>query len=148
MRGAVLAWVLLDCCVAHAQAIPAAVPAAMQLPFGETMARIDPERGEVAVVVLGAADERRGPLSAARLSARRLAEERGRGALHAFIDAAAAGVALAPSALASLHAAIDHEARTTATRPRVDGSANVRVSISVLRLREITGATGGLPWSG
>lgn len=155
MQARALSLVVLSlACVAHAQDVPAGslssvhVPSAMQLPFGETSPRIDADRGELYVVVLGGADERRGPLSASRLSARRLAEQRGRDSLHAFIDASAATVVLAPSVVASLHAAIDREARAVSTRPRVDGSANVRVSISAARLREITGSVRGLPWSG
>ncbi len=148
MRGA-LVLVMLACSTAHAQDVPAgSVPAAMELPFADGAPQLDADHSQLFVVVLGAADERRGPLSACRLSARRLAEQRGRQSLHAFIDGAVGHVALPPSVLATLHAAIDAEARVLATRPRVDGSANVRVSISVARLREITGAVRGLPWSG
>jgi hypothetical protein len=123
------------------------VPRAMQLPFGDTAAAVDPANGEIFVVVLGAADERHGPLSASRLSARRLAEQRGRESLHAFVDAAVERVHLSPSVLSSLHEAIDREAHTVTTRPRVDGSANVRVSIAMASLRAITGSVRGLPWS-
>jgi hypothetical protein len=123
------------------------IPEAMQLPFGDSAPRVDRERGELFVIVLGPSDERRGPLSASRLSARRLAEQRGRDSLHSFVDAAAASAHLSPSVLASLHQAIDREARVLATRPRVDGSANLRVAIALARLREITGSVRGLPWS-
>jgi hypothetical protein len=155
MRAGALALIVLAAVagVVHAQDIPSAavpesaIPSAMRVPFGETPPTLDTERGELFVVVLGGADERRGPLTAARLSARRTAERRGRDSLHAFIDASAGHVALSPSVLEALHGTIERETRVVAIRPRVDGSANVRVSISAARLREITGAVRGLPWS-
>ena len=149
MRCAV-ALVWLASSVAHAQGVPAAssaIPTGMDVAFVDTLPRVDAARDELVVVALGAADERWGPLAASRLTARRIGEQRGRDSLHVFVDASAAQIHLAPSVLSALHGAIDREARVAAIRPRVDGSANVRVVIALARLRAITGDVRGLPWS-
>jgi hypothetical protein len=125
-----------------------AVPSAMQLPWNDVAPHVDATRGAVVTIALGVADERRGPLAAQRLWARREAEARARSALHAWADAAIARASLDATAIAAMHAAIDAHASVVATRARVDGSACVEVALPLRELAATTGSARGLPWSG
>lgn len=130
-----------------ASAQDAGVPEAMRIAWDDTPPHVDAGRAAVVTVALGVADERRGPLAAQRLWARRDAEARARAALHAWADAAIAQASLDASTVAALHRAIDEHAEVTATRARVDGSACVEVVVPLRRLAASTPAVRGLPWS-
>ncbi len=133
---------------AHAAAQDAGVPEAMRLAWADVAPHVDVARAAVVTIALGVADERRGPLAAQRLWARREAEARARAALHAWADATITRSTLDATAIAAMHAAIDAHATTTATRARVDGSACVEVIVPLHDLAASTPGARGLPWSG
>lgn len=143
----VLALALTCALPTHVLAQDAGAPGAMALPWQDVAPHVDAGRGAVVTVALGVADDRRGPLSAQRLWARRDAEARARAALHAWADAAIARATLDPSVIAALHRAIDEHAEVGATRARVDGSACVEVIVPLRDLAASTPGARGLPWS-
>jgi hypothetical protein len=125
----------------------AGVPAAMRLPWHDRAPELDTVRGVVSCVALGVADERRGPLTARRLWARRDAEARARAALHAWVDAAVSRSALDSGHTAAVHRVIDEQSQVTVTRARVDGSACVEIVVPLHDLAAATPGARGLPWS-
>lgn len=146
--GALAIAIVLGAGAAHAQdAGVAAGSSIVPVPFVEEAPHVDAASHAVIAVGLGVADERRGPLPARRLSARRDAEARARAALHGWVDQAIAPRALPMSTIAALHAAVDHDTVVTGTRARVDGSATVAVSLPLASLAAVTTGTRGLPWS-
>jgi hypothetical protein len=126
----------------------AGLPDAMRLAWDDRAPEVDASRNAVVTVALGVADERRGPLTARRLWARRDAETRARAALHAWADGVIARSSLDGATIAAVHRAIDEHASVTATRARIDGSACVEVVVALRDLAAATPSARGLPWTG
>jgi len=142
-----LACVGLLCVATPLAAQDAGLPDALRVSWQDVAPHVEASRGDVVTVALGVADERRGPLAARRLWARREAEAHARAALHAWIDAAITHARLDGATIAALHQVVDDHAEVTATRARVDGSACVEVIVALRHLVAAAPSARGLPWS-
>lgn len=116
---------------------------AAQLPWNDAPVRV--EDGEVVAVRLGWPAPRVQSFDAQRRSARDVGEERGRAALHVFIDDALAGALVEPAEASRVHALVETHARRTGVRALADGSAVVEMRVAGARLREASDRSG-LPW--
>jgi len=120
---------------AHGQDVP--------LGWTETAPAIAGE--QVVAVAIGAAHDDDGPLSAARLAARRRGEMRAVAAIQRWADDALAAVGAGPRNAQAVHDAVAGRATAARVRARADGSAIVEVICPLSALREAFDHPG-LPW--
>lgn len=118
--------------------------AADAVPFSDTAARV--EGRHVVAAALGQPSERLTKLGPRRLSARRVAEVRGKGMLHSWLDDSCARLQVSPQQVDALHRALASHASVRDLRPLVDGSAVVVVAVELAVLRRAA-AVPGAPWS-
>lgn len=109
---------------------------AQEAPLGWTEAPAAIAGEQVLAVAIGAAHDDDGPLSAARLAARRRGEARAVAALQRWADDALASVAAGPREAQAVHDAIAARSSVSRVRARADGSAIVEVSCPLSALRE------------
>ena len=112
-------------------------------PMGDEALRVEDEA--IVVARFAAPDERVGPLSARRLSSRRRAEDRGREAIHAFVDEAMDRVMAQPDVASRVHQRVAGDEVAIRVRPLVDASAVVELSLPLRELRAVA-PLEGVPW--
>ncbi len=105
-------------------------------PLGWTEAAPAIAGEQVVAVAIGAAHDDDGPLSAARLAARRRGEAHALAAIQRWADDALAAVGAGARDAQAVHDAITARASVARVRARADGSAIVEVSCPLSALRE------------
>ncbi|MFK8000066.1 MAG: hypothetical protein AB8H86_10730 [Polyangiales bacterium] len=125
-------------CVAFVSA-----PLMAQLPWNDAPTRVDGD--DIVATRLGWPAPRVRSFEAQRRSARDVGEERGRAALHAFVDDALARSLVEPAEASRVHTLVDSSARRGRVRALSDGSAIVEMRVTAEPLSAAVGTE--LSWS-
>ena len=116
------------------------------LPLEPKDAHVDSSRSVVSVVVIALRESESRTLSAARQECRKRAARLAREKLHRYIDDVLAARREHPKVATAFHEVLDEHAKTSGSRPLIDGGVMMRVDVPIAELCRAK-RTRHAPWS-